>query len=811
MAKILSCPNCGNNKNLNTNEKITTCSKCGYSWVNVSNSNIKSSEIKVVMDSINHYKYTLNNYNDEENTFPFYAIDNTFIESKNSNKNRLLKVHHVDEDFIQQGYVGINKFKPNSKRPRISYDDNVDMSVYKNPSERVVSDRSNQEYEVYRAPHQDRIHGNIEREHNASRSHNSPHREHNSLNEYAEKNPEGFFRDFEVVKVHNDGSIDVKPRQRNTDNNERNTYNQRDVADIREHRDFERNNTFEPQLREPQPRGIPNPFKSQSTEDRVYNENQDFIEPVNPYEGVDFVNSENHFDTQEPRHREPRQPKERVARVRNREEADVFEAETPESSQLTYAEYQEQRAKKLSEAKEHQAQRRERLKTKEYAARRSDKKYQKSADKKYTRKKEQAVNIPSQEEEFFVAAGEKNYRDKYINENTVNKEKISRESLEQNIISKKFKEETSNKKERASAEEEYEYLYNKKATEPANKPSPLSQPKPYSNIDEVINSQNFDENLLHSKNVPQGMFGKNPRLSFFENLKINSDGTIKEDPLGLNQNYNEFFKNNEDTQEKKKFTFKQIIDELKKHINKDKMSFNIVVIIIIFGFIGFISQMYSHRADTAKDDKELKMEQDFVNQIPTIDGNPKFNAATGTSDNLVINKGINGAVNDGTSITATEEHDSQEILSESKKNVSSNLSLEELKKDKLLKDESGEKTASPSASTFDKTLRYMGSKLEQFFGDVSSRVVSSKWTTVGNNKYFEVSVDLSNKVANKSYKVKTLEITILDISGNVIATREIHPDVIVRVKETINSTIRIPKAPPLAAKAYVKIKDASVL
>ncbi|MCL2567504.1 MAG: hypothetical protein FWE18_05375 [Alphaproteobacteria bacterium] len=896
MAKILSCPNCGNNKNLNTNDKITICSKCGYSWVSVSNSNIKSSEIKVVMDSINHYKYTLNNYTGEDNTFPFYAIDNHFIESKNSNKNRLLKVHHVDEDFVNQGYVGINKFKPNSKHPRIHYDDNVDMSVYRNSPQRVVSDRSNQEYEIHRDS-QNREHGSV-------REHNSQHREHidkershqhnrsevqdsdyrdnqlnrstashqprgnvfkerdredfsnqritnqhrenrdnNYLNNYAERNPEAFFREYEIVKVNNDDSIEVQPRmnqsfEKNTRHNllekenhftEKDGYNQREEhTSLAEHNNFIKDShrekgvkNFNYEERDSLANIIPNPFKTYDSlntfDERTYNANQDFIQPYNPNEET-ILDRQNNFPQENSRM--PKKERDSQLRTRDKKEIkDIEEADfltRDENPYLTYEEYQEQRTKNFIELKEQQKARRERLKTKDYAPKRLLKKYQRSEEKKYSRKNSDLQDGGSQNqfEESFEEDNAINYRERYSNMDKspigsfFNKEKFSREFLENNVVSKKLKEESFDKKDHISAVEEYEYFYNKKENT-AHSQMP-AKPQHYSNIDEIIDSQKFDENLLHN-NIQHGVFGKNPRLSFFENLKINSDGTIKEDPLGLNQNYNEFFKNNEFPQGKKKFTLKQIIEELKKRINKDKMSFNLVVIIIIFGFFGILSQMFTHSVNDIKDEKEIKTEQDFVNQIPTIDSSPKFKAAAGESDSLVLNKNLSGADSNGTSIKATEDKDRQEILSQSKKSVASGLSLEELKEKQLLNNENKIADAKQPTSTFDKTLRYMGNKLEQFFNDVSPKVVSSKWTTDGANKYFEINVDLSNKVANKSYKVKTLEITILDISGNVIATREIHPDIIVRVKETINSTIRIPKAPPLAAKAYVKIKDAAVL
>ncbi|MDR0484632.1 MAG: hypothetical protein LBH40_05090 [Alphaproteobacteria bacterium] len=831
MAKILSCPNCSNNKNLNTNDRITTCSRCGYSWVSVSNSNIKSSEIKVVMDSINHYKYTLDNYNGENNTFPFYAIDNHFIENKNSNKNRLLKIHHVDEDFINQAYVGVNKLKV-SKRPRISYDDSVDLSMYKNPTERVISDRTNQEYEIARAD-------KIIRDHHQPQNREHTFKERDkSLSEYAEKNPEDFFKEYEVVKINKDGSVEVQPRDTNHSFAEREAYNQREHADnIRnqvEPRTIERGFNYEKPVE--RMREIPNPFKIYNRPEEDYIEERDFHENqpsfanrnnlnLQPFENRDsqggsfyeksvaenvesnFQNEGfNSFNQQEsqhaPRLREKSNPRLRERNSYKEEALDVVSKS--EEPHFTYEEYQEKRAKNFSEAKEQQQARRTRLQTKSYAPKKLFKKYQKSEDKKYNR----LADIKASAESTEVDTHEKSFN------NLRDKEKFTRESLANNAVSKKLREEISNKKDKPFVENEYEYTYNRKSSDRETPPYEKQgqQARGFSNVDDVINtSQHFDENLLENRSVRGNIFGKNSSLSFFENLKINSDGTIKEDPLGLNQDYNEFFNNNENIQREKRFTFKQIINEIKKRINKDKLSFNLVVLIIVFGLFGMLSHIFTSDPNRL-DEKEIRMDKEQVNQIPTIDANPRFKAARGESENLVLNPSLNGATQTGETVNnTTEEKSSQEILSEGKKNVASDLSLEELKQDKLLNNKDTEQNTAKSSSAFDKTLRYMGQKFNQFFSDINASVVSSKWTTVGSNKYFEINLDVSNKVANTSYKVKTIEIVLLDISGNVIGTREIYPDIVVRVKETINSTIRIPKAPPLTARAYVKIKEATAM
>lgn len=83
MAKIITCPNCGYQQRKYTTlveEALITCVKCNFKWVNIKSSEKKSPEVKIIMESENHYNYTIKNFTRGEKTFPVYALDSNFVE-----------------------------------------------------------------------------------------------------------------------------------------------------------------------------------------------------------------------------------------------------------------------------------------------------------------------------------------------------------------------------------------------------------------------------------------------------------------------------------------------------------------------------------------------------------------------------------------------------------------------------------------------------------------------------------------------------------------------------------------------------------
>lgn len=871
MAKILTCPNCGNNKNLESNNNTTICSSCGYSWISVSNRNIKSSEIKVVMDSINHYKYTLDQSSNNENTFPFYAIDNNFIEAKGSNRNRLIKVNPIDEQSARESYVGINKFKKTHKHPVIRYGENVDLSMYqdrptptpRNP-QRIVSDRTNQEYELSRINNEsndNRKNHNNERNSNNERDYNQRiprehsynninndnqsaenqsilenrmqfnnynkinNRENNlqerpqlsqrnpnsfsrdteyinqreevtkrepnneqikkpslkdrinelsALNEYAEKDPERFFREFEVTKVHEDGSVEIQPR-----------------GDI-----ISRENIFrEPSFQQNNKENIEDKNVQYSTVQDIpvnsdsFEENNDCVRP----------------ETTSIRVRKERLSEEQKEQKAHKEHK-IREQVEQEHSPLTYEQYQEKRTQNVLEAQEQQKVRSERIKNKEYTPKATTTKYQRG-EKKYYRKNENY----SAENGLEQNRPKKYYREKYLNKDDFISDNLNMDTLINHNMSKKFRTDIDNLTKKSSPPSIMK-VYEKKERNVKSKieSKPLSDYNPEM-LDAMINSSTeIDEGTLNG-NLTKNLFVKNPRLSFFENLKVNSDGTLKEDPIGLNQDYNEFFNKNHLAIDEKKYKLKEIIDEIKKRINQDKMSFNLVILIIIFGFFGMLSDFIT-TSNKEKDNKiasELDIRKDLVKQIPTIDDTSKAKGALGSSDVLVISKGA--ITPDGKNfINTTSQQDKHDILIQSKKSVASDLSLEELKNNKLADLDANQTYSNKNTTSFmNKTMMYFRQKTNNLFSDVNVVIVSNKWKIDSSGKYFEINVNINNKSTNRSYVIKALEITILDVSGNIISTREIYPNKTLRIKETTSSSIRIPKAPDLSASAYVKILEIS--
>ncbi len=833
MIKISNCPNCGNNVDLITKNNTTICRDCGYSWVNISNRNLKSSEIKVIMDSLNHYNYTLNQFNDEEASFPFYAIDNDFIESKGSNRNSLIKINPVNEQSLRQGYVGLNKIKKPSKRPIINYDDNIDLSIFQ--SERVVSDRSNQEYELYnsnsniRNPYNNYYQNeNYERNSNnqsSSRTQNHHIRnqyfterddydsrkpntnirqntykhannysieDFNSLNEFAEQNPEEFFKEYEITRLNKDGSIEVQQRVlKNKEFSHENNYdNQQDNRSYENNFDnYNQENFF---------------YGQQSNNEYINNDSNYKYSEIKPnYIRPTLSTRVKKERLTEEQKEYKKQLKERIERSSRTKKEDSEYNEDTFQHLLTYEDYQEKVSINLQEARKEQQNRAKRLRTNRYSIG-SYINNKRSEEKKHIRSNEY-----NSKEYILDDNGEsiKNYSEKYVNKNIENLEKFNKNYISNNNYNQ-IKEEINSRKINHNPHFELK-TYEKKERKPKNL-KPLADSHHPSSLDSFINGNvDIDDNLLNV-DVKKNIFGKNTRLSFFENLQINNDGSIKEDSLGLNQGYNEFFNKTSLYPDIKKYSFKQIVEAIKKRFDKDKMSFNLVILIIIFTLLGTFSHFMTKSASEKinKITKEIDIGKDFARPIPTINDSSKAKGSQGVSDALVIEKFILDK-NSDSFINASSNEDKKEILvQQSKQSVASDLSLEELKNNKLADSEIKQNTSNTQSTSFlNKTSNYIQQKASKIFNDVNIKVVSSAWKIDDSGKYFEINMDLNNKSSNKSYVIKTIEIIILDISGNIISKREIHPNKTLTMKESSISTVKIPNAPVLSAKSYVKIKD----
>lgn len=94
MVKRIVCPNCSYVQELNStdNDSLRVCPSCQHKWLSMQNSAYQNRKnIKVITKTANHYKYTLSKYKDKNSTYPFFVMDNNYVEFSAPRKVRQFK------------------------------------------------------------------------------------------------------------------------------------------------------------------------------------------------------------------------------------------------------------------------------------------------------------------------------------------------------------------------------------------------------------------------------------------------------------------------------------------------------------------------------------------------------------------------------------------------------------------------------------------------------------------------------------------------------------------------------------------------
>ncbi len=127
MADKIVCPKCRqiqlkiyNAKNSN----LITCSKCNYSWISLQQNKLKEDGISVIMDSVNHYNYTIKKSSDPKFDFPFYVLNNQFIKKNPDVQNQPSKAHNTNLNSFYNSNINKNLY---------TYEP-TNFGLYKSPS-----------------------------------------------------------------------------------------------------------------------------------------------------------------------------------------------------------------------------------------------------------------------------------------------------------------------------------------------------------------------------------------------------------------------------------------------------------------------------------------------------------------------------------------------------------------------------------------------------------------------------------------------------------------------------------------------------
>ncbi|XWO14041.1 hypothetical protein HPDP_00752 [Candidatus Hepatincola sp. Pdp] len=94
MVKRIVCPNCSYVQELNStdNDSLRVCPSCQHQWLSMQNSAYQNKKnIKVITKTANHYKYTISRYKDKNSTYPFFVMDNNYVEFSAPRKIRQFK------------------------------------------------------------------------------------------------------------------------------------------------------------------------------------------------------------------------------------------------------------------------------------------------------------------------------------------------------------------------------------------------------------------------------------------------------------------------------------------------------------------------------------------------------------------------------------------------------------------------------------------------------------------------------------------------------------------------------------------------
>jgi DNA-directed RNA polymerase subunit RPC12/RpoP len=112
------CPNCKSQIiALKLSVSLSQCPDCGHRWVSVASNKMQENDIKVVMDSMNHYSYTMNKSKNPNFSFPFYVLNNNFVKNKETEKDRnrvfnknktnssIVKLNNGDRTFKSRDFI----------------------------------------------------------------------------------------------------------------------------------------------------------------------------------------------------------------------------------------------------------------------------------------------------------------------------------------------------------------------------------------------------------------------------------------------------------------------------------------------------------------------------------------------------------------------------------------------------------------------------------------------------------------------------------------------------------------------------------
>ena len=151
MADKIVCPKCRhiqlrvyNNKNSN----LITCTKCNYTWISLQHNKLREDGISVIMDSINHYNYTMQKANDPKFNFPFYALNNQFIKKNTNVKNEIPKSSYGLDNIYKN--LDANQNNYNGYKPSVNNSSNTSADKPKNDDSSYKSLSSQRQIDEYK-------------------------------------------------------------------------------------------------------------------------------------------------------------------------------------------------------------------------------------------------------------------------------------------------------------------------------------------------------------------------------------------------------------------------------------------------------------------------------------------------------------------------------------------------------------------------------------------------------------------------------------------------------------------------------------
>ncbi len=825
---MVNCPNCKHRqKNASSNGTLVYCDVCGYSWVSISNSNIKAAGIKVIMDSANHYNYTIDSAQ-REGMFPFYAMNNNFIE--NSDTRNVKNQNTTKLDILKN--VSKRSHTTSAKLTNFDY-----QRIPLQSTNRSYSGQTNyhRDYELNedksgKLPYESRT-GITGKESGAFSAHN----------DYKKENKDTIST-HSMPRRDREDLVNTRSSSESFDRREKG-FHERENKDAREY-SFDSTSRDEKKINEEIVAKHNEPIIKSFSRDSELKKQETLRERLDKLstseylsEGYDFIKNEEIAQIHEDGS---------ITRTSDKKTTDSIKEKKDRLSdeQKTYKRELAERVnrvgkKDLLTVDKYKKIKDARLAQKVYNSKLEDFSSDFSADNK------DALLNSSKAMHSKPDEGKKTNNTE-LKEEKRGKIKKSRyetpykERLKQRLEEKQKS--TSNKLFNNKSVENYsqdrdisdidhktlpkDFFYDTTHTSaPIETPQDRQNTKnqSYSHTQAYENYEDFNKSSLamavedlakYDYNYREKTISRTPKS--FKKLYERFKGPFsKSDPLGLNQSDAEFFKKTENSRNWLKFSFSQLIHELRGRIDIDKFSFRLVVLIFILGALMLAPRIFdpSKSQDASSTEKKnIDIGKALVNIIPTIDDTSAITkAASGTSDALVIKKIKPTNDKELPEFNAVANEDKKEILNvTTKKETTTNLSVEDLKRLEIDKNN----LTSPISINIDlpsKTAYLEKKRLQlkqvtdNWFSDVKLQVIKSAWS-VGNNKYFEIKINLENSSKKQDYLLNTLEIIILDISGNVIGTREIHPNKFLRKQERSTSIIRLPNVPILGSGARVFLK-----